>query len=407
MKKNLLAVLLILSIGLAGCGEGNDKNTLSIDVSENNTSIEALDVSENSVSDNDEPEYPVAYLKDIYAEHGIKTGTCLSTKMTSDVNYSKLIKEQFNSVTMENDLKPDAILNQIKSKEEGKLVVEFNDSALRMLKFAKENGMLVRGHTLVWYSQTPSWIFYEDFDANKELVSREVMLDRMENYIKDVFATIDELGYTDLFYAYDVVNEAWMEDGKMRENTWKKVIGDDYIWYAFYYADKYAPESIDLYYNDYNEQMKSLTLANFVETLVDEDGRYLIDGIGLQAHLYTSDDSLKYLDAVKRLGKTGLKLSITELDVSLGAYGKTEKATEENLMKQGRYYYSLISSLLKFSDEGKINLDSITFWGFADNLSWRSTAYPLLFDFKCVPKYSFYGAALMKDYAGFNTKESN
>ena len=131
------------------------------------------------------------------------------------------------------------------------------------------------------------WIFHENFDTNAPFVTREVMLARMESYIKQVFEKLDEYGYTDLFYAYDVVNEAWMEDGKIREemNFWYQIIGEDYLWHAFNYANKYAPESIDLYYNDYNEQYKTDALLKFVDTLVDEEGNYLIDGIGLQAHI--------------------------------------------------------------------------------------------------------------------------
>ena len=65
-----------------------------------------------------------------------------------------------------------------------------------------------------------------------------------------------------------------MEDGTIRKSHWTETIGDDYLWYAFYYADKYAPDYIDLYYNDYNEQYKADTLSVFVNTLKDDDGRY-------------------------------------------------------------------------------------------------------------------------------------
>ena len=119
----------------------------------------------------------------------------------------------------------------------------------------------MRGHTLIWYSQTPEGIFHEGFDTNGAYVGRETMLARMESMISGVFEELDRLGYIDLFYAYDVINEAWMEDGTIRKNHWTETIGDDYLWYAFYYADKYAPDYIDLYYNDYNEQYKADTLS--------------------------------------------------------------------------------------------------------------------------------------------------
>ena len=341
------------------------------------------------------------YLKDLFAAHGMKVGTCLNTQMLDRAGTKKLLTNHFNSVTMENSMKPDYLFNKKKSQETGELVVEFNSDALKMMKFAQENNFSMRGHTLVWYSQTPEWIFHEDFDQNKGFVDRETMLARLEGYIRDVFKTLEDLGYIDLFYAYDVINEAWMENGTKRQNRWTQIIGDDYMWYAFYYADKYAPETIDLYYNDYNEQFKTQTLFDFVNTLVDEDGRYLIDGIGLQAHLYTSDSLDQYFKTIDKLGETGLKLQLTELDVCLGKYQAPKPGTEENLKKQGQFYYELINGLFERVDAGTINMDALTFWGISDNMSWRKEYKPLLFDSISNPKYALYGVFQLKDYAGF------
>jgi endo-1,4-beta-xylanase len=302
---------------------------------------------------------------------------------------------------MENDMKPDSILNHSKSQSSGKIVVEFRSDALKMLEWAKENNYSMRGHTLIWYSQTPEWIFHEDFDSSKGYVDRDTMLERMEGYIKDVFQTIEDLGYTDLFYAYDVVNEAWLDNGQIRKNHWSEIIGDDYLWYAFYYADKYAPESIDLYYNDFNEQFKTTALLKFINTLVDEDGRYLIDGIGLQAHLYTSDDLTKYFNTIDSLSETGLKLQLTELDVCLGRYQKPLPGNEENFKRQGRFYYELINGIFERVDSGKVNMDALTFWGITDTMSWRKEYKPLLYNEILSPKYALYGALQLKEYAGY------
>lgn len=364
---------------------------------------ENSDVSEETQEDtsSEENASSLPSLKDFYGEHGMKAGTCLTPQMVSNPVYSALIKEQFNSITMENAMKPDSIFNKTQSTKTGELVVELSRDVIKMLDFAKANDMAVRGHTFVWYSQTPEWIFHEDFNLKKDLVSREVLLERMESMMQQMFALLEEGGYSDLFYAYDVVNEAWMEDGSMRENKWSTIIGDDYLWYAFYYADKYAPENIDLYYNDYNEQFKGDTLVKFVNTLVDENGEYLIDGIGLQAHLYTQDDLNSYFKTMDKLAETGLKLQLTELDVCLGAWQNTLEASEKNLKVQGRYYYNLVNGILERVDAGTISMDALTFWGFADHLSWRREASPLLFDRNCEPKYAFYGAMQMKEEAGF------
>ena len=217
-------------------------------------------------------------------------------------------------------MKPEAILNHEKSKAANDLIVDYPARTIELLEWAKENNMQVRGHTLVWHSQTPQWIFHEDFDQSKPLVDRDTMLARMESYIKQNFELLEELGYLDMFFAYDVVNEAVEDNGALRYSNWRKIIGDDYIWYAFYFADKYAPEHVKLYYNDYNEQFKTQHVVNLAKTLVDEDGRSLIDGIGCQGHLYTKDSIDKYMNTLEAFSATGLDVQITEIDVSLGTW---------------------------------------------------------------------------------------
>lgn len=406
-KIGLLAVLLAFSVTACGTKATNDPaveptNTQEADA---NVTTEVTDENTQTVeSENTQKEAPevTETFQSLFAKYDIKAGVCLSDYMIRNSNCINIIKENFNSITFENHLKPDYILDQKASQSAGDIVVKFNPTTISLLDWCVENNMAMRGHTLVWYSQTPSWIFYEDFDTKKPLVSRDVMLARMESYISQVFTQLEDLGYLEHFYAYDVVNEAWMEDGKMRDCLWLKTIGDDYLWYAFYYADKYAPEYVDLYYNDYNEQFKTETLYNFVQTLVDEEGNYLIDGIGFQAHLYTEDDLNAYFKTVERLGSTGLKVNLTELDVCLGSWPSIKPATEENLKAQGQYYYNLIGGLLQMVEDGKVKMDSLTFWGFTDQLSWRKERSPLLYDAAFKPKYAYYGALQMKDYAGFD-----
>lgn len=337
----------------------------------------------------------------LFDKHGIKAGTCLSDQMIKNKRCTSIITEQFNSITFENHLKPEAVLNQKESIAANDLVVKFNSTTISLLDWCKENNMSLRGHTIIWHSQTPDWIFYEGFDKKNGLVSRDVMLARMESYIKQTFEKLEELGYIDMFYAYDVVNEAWMEDGSKRDSLWLRTIGEDYLWQAFYFADKYAPEHIDLYYNDYNEQFKTDTLYDFVQTLVDEEGNYLIDGVGFQAHLYTEDNLDDYFATLEKIGSLGLKVCLTELDVCLGSWPVIKPATEENLVAQGQYYYNLINGILQRVDEGKVKMDSLTFWGFSDQLSWRKERSPLLYDRTYQPKYAFYGALQMKEHAGF------
>lgn len=339
-------------------------------------------------------------IKGVYEAQGlINTGTCINGFAIQ--LFADHIIENYNSVTMENDMKPEAILNLSKSVEAGDLIVDYPARTIDQLKFAKDNKMQVRGHTLVWHSQTPQWIFYEDFDTKKPLVDRDTMLARMESYIKQNFELLTELGFIDIFYAYDVVNEAVEDNGKYRNSLWKTTIGDDYIWYAFYFADKYAPEHIKLYYNDYNEQFKTEHVVALAKTLVDENGRSLIDGIGCQAHLYTGDSIPKYMETLEAFSATGLDVQMTEIDVSLGTWQKILQPTEENLRTQGQYYYELINNILESNKAGKTNVSGITFWGVSDGFSWRRDRSPLLFDLNFKPKYAYFGAIQDKAHAGY------
>lgn len=344
---------------------------------------------------------PLVPLREFFAEHGMKVGTCLTPKMITTKKYEEFILTHFSSVTMENHMKPESIINQAKSIAANDIVIEFSADTVKMLDWAKANGIAMRGHTLVWHSQTPDWIFHEEFNSSKPFVTREVMLERMDSYFKQVFTYLTENGYADMFYAYDVANECWMEDGSMRQSYWLQVIGEDYLWHAFNTAKKYAPSNISLYYNDYNEQFKSQTLVDFVQTLKDDNGNYLIDGVGFQAHLYTSDDLDTYFNTVDALGALGIKVELTELDVCLGKYQGYLPQNEETEAVQGQFYYNLVNGLLSRKDAGTLNIDSLTIWGFSDYLSWRSEGHPLPFNMGMQPKPAYYGMIQDKENAGF------
>lgn len=400
-------------------GEVEDDN--SVDSDNNNSSDEDVnkDIDSNEVTDEGNEDEDIEEVEEVYEDYivgelslttgGIKSafetygllqaGTCINGMAIRD--FSDNILENYNSVTMENEMKPEAILNHTKSMAAGDIVVEYTQRTLDLLDWAKENNMKARGHVLVWYSQTPEWIFYEDFDTKKALVDRDTMLARMESYIKQNFEILESLGYIDMFYAYDIVNEAINDNGTLRDCKWLEIIGDDYIWQAFYYADKYAPEHVKLYYNDFNEQFKINHFVKLAESLVDEDGRSLIDGIGCQGHLYTKDSIDQYMKTLEAFSATGLEVQITELDVSLGTWQSILQPTDENLRAQGQYYYELINRIIEGNNAGTTNVRGITFWGISDGLSWRRDRSPLLFDLDFKPKYAYFGAVQDKAHSGY------
>lgn len=340
-------------------------------------------------------------IKDVYEQVGILAGTCISNTMINDETLEKIILDNFSTVTLENEMKPDALLDQKASFEKGEVVVTFQPKTIKLLDWAKDNEMTVRGHVLIWFDQTPNWLFHEDYDARNDLIDREEGLIRMESYIRQVFEQLEELEYSDMFISYDVVNEALEDDGVLKASKWLDIIGEDYIWHAFNFANQYAPDHIKLYYNDYNEQFKLDHVVELVSTLVDENGQYLIDGIGCQGHLYTYDSVNRYVETLMAFKDTGLDVEITELDVALGSWQTPIGASDDNLRMQGDYYYRLISTIVGENFRENTNISSITFWGFADNLSWKRDRHPLLFDEEMNPKYSYYGAKLDKENVGF------
>ena len=341
----------------------------------------------------------IASLKDVYSDY-FKIGTATTAKELAPQSTKNLILKHFNSITAGNELKPDAILDQ---KACQAMVADGNDedpqvnldSAKSILNFARENNIPVRGHVLVWHQQTPTWFFKENYDPNGEWVSKEKMLVRMENYIKNVFAAVEE-EYSDVdFYAWDVVNECWLDDGKARpagtqeegsqNSPWVQIFGDNsFIKPAFEFAKKYAPEGTKLYYNDFNEYMPQKTdaIIKMVEE-INSDGHY-IDGIGMQSHLDARSGSdafpsvSVYKKALDKFCATGLDVQVTELDVTVN----------DNTLfaEQAQYYSDIMNAIVEHKDD----ISAVVFWGTTDDQSWRASKYPLLFNEDYTAKESFY-----------------
>lgn len=343
----------------------------------------------------------IASLKDVYSGY-FKVGTAVTAKELAPQSTKDLILKHFNSITAGNELKPDAILDQ---KACQAMAADGNDedpqvnlnSAKSILDFARDNNIPVRGHVLIWHQQTPTWFFKENYDPDGEWVSKEKMLVRMENYIKNVFAEVEK-EYPDVdFYAWDVVNECWLDDGTARKpgsqeegsqnSPWVKIFGDNsFIKPAFEFAKKYAPEGTKLYYNDFNEYMPQKTdaIIKMVEE-INSDGHY-IDGIGMQSHLdaRSGSDAFPaanvYKKALDKFCETGLDIQITELDATVNGND------EESFKKQAQYYSDIMDAIVSQKDK----ISSVVFWGTTDDQSWRASKYPLLFNEDYSAKESFY-----------------
>ena len=335
-----------------------------------------------------------------------------------------LLKRQFDSITFGNELKPDYNMGY-NSQEATDTNIPFviDTSAKEMLDWAKENNMLVRGHVLVWHGQCPDAIFCKDYkpvysddkssviDENY-LVSRDVMLQRMESYIYNVMEYMYENGYAETVYAWDVVNEAievGVNEYDMRDSYWYKTIGPDFIYYAFKYtkdaintySTQYASiynidptnsealETIQpkLFYNDYNEFQPDKRDAIIASLQREFDGHSiigdnLIDGIGMQGHLSDNNDIEQYCEALRRYDAVVDELHITELDVGQSSTGVNA------YHHQAVFYNKLFKALIKEVTDG-VNLTSVTIWGLTDDNSWRKESYPLLFNADLSKKLTF------------------
>jgi len=300
----------------------------------------------------------VASLKDAFGSK-FKVGTCVSP---GELNTgASFIKRHFNSITPENELKPDAIINQQACQQRGNNVntqVVFNSGTRAILKFCQDNGIALRGHTFVWYSQTPDWFFRENFQLAQDYPNLNV-------------------------YAYDVCNELFVNNGgglrPASNSKWMQVYGDDsFIINAFTYARKYAPSGCKLFINDYNEYMTAKTndIYNMALKLKQKG---IIDGIGMQSHVGVNFPSFQdYKKALEKFLSTGLEVHISELDI----------AYENNFNAQATYFKNVFQLAVDKAGPGKVTC--LTVWGTNDGNSWISDKKALLFSSGYSPKQAYY-----------------
>ena len=336
-------------------------------------------------------------------------GAALNTCTLRSEAMTEITKYHFNSVTYSNLMKPSYLLNQngsMKNAAEGnpEPAVRF-DTVIPGLDFCKENGIGMRGHTLVWHTQVPDWFFREGYTNDGAYVDRDTMLMRMESYIRQVL-TFTQENYPGVIYCWDVVNEAVeiangsyeTESGyKIRtqsgdgRNLWYDVVGWDYWEKAFEYARKYAAPDVKLFYNDYNTFIWEKTEAIYkLASHLKERG--LIDGIGMQGYMDLSYPNIygssSFASALDRFGKLGLEIQITELSISC------PDNSAESYEKQAKRYRSLFT-VLKSKDKdhgGEVDITAVTFFGLMDQYMFyeNNTDYARLFDKDLQPKPAFY-----------------
>lgn len=314
-----------------------------------------------------------------------------------DVQGLTLAQTHFNSITPENVMKWEEI-----HPEPDKF--DF-DAADRYVEFGEEHDMFIIGHTLVWHSQTPGWVF-EDEEGNP--LDRDELLERMREHIHTIVGR-----YQGRVDGWDVVNEAIEEDGSMRESPWYRIIGEDYIEKAFEFAREADPDA-ELYYNDYSLENPSKREGAIwlMEQLLERG--VPITGIGTQGHFSLDwPDPEEVEQTVIDFAGLGLDVMVTELDIDvlppamdyMGADVSVNVELRDELnpwpeelpdsvqQRLTERYADLFEVYLRYRDD----ITRITFWGVTDGDSWKNdwpvrgrTNYPLLFDREWQPKPAFF-----------------
>ena len=306
-----------------------------------------------------------------------------------DTQAVEIITKQFNSITPENLLKFQSVHPQPDT-------FTF-DAQDRYVAFGRDRGMAVIGHTLVWHSQTPGWVWA---GADGGLADRTTLLERMRTHIATVVGR-----YKGKIRGWDVVNEALNEDGTLRDSSWRRGIGDDYIAKAFEFAHGADPDA-ELYYNDYNLATKPEKRAGAIRIIKDLQKRGLrIDAVGEQGHWRLESPTNAEIDqTITELRATGVKVMITELDVNLlppleaGARGQppppgsnpyADGLPYDVQQALARRYADAFGIFLKHRDD----ITRVTFWGLSDRDSWLNRGrvnHPLLWDRQREPKPAFH-----------------
>ncbi len=340
-----------------------------------------------------------------------------------------LVKAQFNQISPENDLKWALI-----HPRPGPDGYDFAP-ADAFVNFGLSNNMYLVGHTLVWHSQTPNWVFagtnpppartdappaalastnapgtnapgpgrfgpgfgggFGRWGYNGPRASREELLERMRDHIHTVVGR-----YKGKIKAWDVVNEAIADGGTniLRSSLWSEIIGPDFIAKAFQYAHEADPDAI-LRYNDYGLEnpAKRKKLIALIKSLQEQG--VPVHAIGSQAHVNVSTSFETMDQALTEMKTLGLPIHITELDVnsaqggqrSTGADISANAATTQGGLvsdadrRQAEAYAGIFRAFLKHRDAVKV----VTFWGANDAVSWRAQGRPLLFDGNNQPKPAF------------------
>ena len=466
MKKRFLMALLALSMAsasLAGCGSGNPEESSVVseqssesvqefsEGSETKESEASVDSEAEETSGASEVQEEPPILKEaVLKNFGCRVGCAATEGEMNDPKVWEIITTHFNAITFGNELKPDAMVGYSVGRCPGTEEAELNGETIivprldysraeRMLNKVydwnqehPDDKIMVKGHVLLWHAQTPEWFFHVDYDKNKEYVDKDTMNKRLEWYIRTMLThfTGPDSKYKDMFYGWDVVNEAiggqpeiyrtdkenpnesLSEDRHGSNSSWWHVYqSNEFIINAFIYANKYAPADLELYYNDYGEcDGKKITrITQLLTAIKEREGEpgvgTRIDAMGMQAHYDMTEPGFNMFQyAIEQYSSIVGAVNISEWDIKArDSYDGSDEAKEEEYQKQYLRYKVLAMVMKNQIKEKGVNVSGITFWGTTDKYSWlqntsnvgggstkKMRQCPLLFDENGEIKPAFY-----------------
>ncbi|RCW48433.1 endo-1,4-beta-xylanase [Paenibacillus prosopidis] len=331
-------------------------------------------------------------LAETYADY-FPIGAAIEPFQTTGLK-AELLKKHVNWLVAENAMKPASL-----QPTERNFTWENAD---RIVEFAKESGMEVRFHTLVWHSQVGAWFFkdaegkpmVDETEPGKREANKKLLLERLDTHVRTI---VDR--YKDDIKSWDVVNEV-IEPGDldgMRASDWYKITGTDYIETAFRAAREAGGPDAKLYINDYgtDNPAKRDRLYELVKEMLDKG--VPIDGVGHQTHIGIHGPSVdSIIESMRKFSELGLDNLVTELDMSIYAWNDRSDfgadIPDNVLKKQADRYRELFEAFKANKDI----LSGVVFWGIADDHTWLSsfpmkrTEAPLLFDKQLHAKPAFW-----------------
>jgi len=320
---------------------------------------------------------PDTTLRQAAAAHHITIGAAAASKYLAEADYAAILGSEFSQLQAENEMKF-GLIHPRPDTDPNPYDFTGGDA---LVTFAQSHNMVVRGHTLVWHNQVPSWVTKGGYAAPQ-------LAEILHGHIKTVVTH-----YASKVYAWDVVNEAFNDDGSMRHTVWYDQPGigvgegTKYIEQALRWAREADPNA-QLFYNDYDAEVVNRKSDAIYAMAKDFKKRGVpLDGIGFQTHISLKfDDPAKlasYARNLERFAKLGLELHITELDVRLTDSSAASLAAQAKL-------YGEITALCVRQPACKL----IQTWGLTDKRSWipqfyKGQGWALLWDDKYQKKPAY------------------